>query len=131
MSEISKRSPQDAVAVMRSIKDDLATSIARALDPSQVADVLVAGLAATKTDRFLCQRSGEIVTAESEPDHFLRLKAAELLARLSGLGQSRELAVSVEHSIKAAELAARRQRALEATTTTEVTVTSEIVESHE
>jgi hypothetical protein len=122
----------DATAVLQSVRTDITLALAKCVDGMELAQTLVAGLKAERTDRFLCQRSGEIVSGPAEPDHALRLKAAEILARLHGLGQQKQLDVNVrQESSLADRLHAARARVglLQTETTVEpsVTVDAEIV----
>jgi hypothetical protein len=114
----------DATEVLRSVANDIASNIRKCLDSKELAQVLTDGLRATHREHFLCQKTGEIVSTEPEIDHSTRLRAGEILARLSGLGQSKEIAVTVEHGIRASDLAARRQRALESQNVPETTIES-------
>ena len=90
----------------------LQTAFAEALDkilPREVmVTTLVEGLGATKATYVYNPKLGETETFE-QPDHFARVKSAELLGKLGGL-IARKDEVKVTHGIDHASIIAARRR---------------------
>lgn len=112
---------QNPGEILKGLQAEFAEALDGMLPREEMIATLLDGLTATKTTYVYNPKLG-ITESFDQPDHFARVKCAELLSKLGGLVTRKE-EVNVSHSIEPSTILAARRRAEQA----QAAVTAEVV----